>query len=53
MHAGLMLSETGADEAWLAGQLRRVTQLCHAHGALAGGPLLRKPARAGHGESRG
>nr|WP_073296097.1 hypothetical protein [Parolsenella massiliensis] len=48
MHAGLMLSETGADEldipvehsllgdeAWLAGQLRRVTQLCHAHGALA------------------
>lgn len=48
MHAGLMLSETGADEldipvepsllgdeAWLAGQLRRVTQLCHARGALA------------------
>ena len=47
MHAGLMLSKTGADEldipvepsllgdeAWLAGQLRRVTQLCHAHGAL-------------------
>ncbi|WP_307974338.1 hypothetical protein [uncultured Parolsenella sp.] len=45
MHAGLMLSETGADEldipvepsllgdeAWLAGQLRRVTQLCPTHG---------------------
>lgn len=57
MHAGLMLSETGADEldipvepsllsdeAWLAGQLRRVTQLCHAHGALAGASAIQLAA---------
>lgn len=64
MHAGLMLSETGADEldipvehsllgdeAWLAGQLRRVTQLCHAHGALADTSAIQLAAAVD--ESRG
>lgn len=48
MHTNVMLTGSSADEldipveasllgdeAWLASQLRRVTQLCHAHGALA------------------
>ena len=48
MHAGVMLAGANVDEldipveasllgdeAWLASQLRRVTQLCHAHGAFA------------------